>query len=505
MKPAAIASMLAFCHSVHADDWTHFARGPSRVSASSTAVSISTARWVSSVDDLGRPITFLGQSGPVTLGSRVFARGYSGGESRVFAFDRAAGTGLWNAAVPAPVLESWASPAADADNGTILIADGNALTALDAATGELRWQTTFSRPLVSCSPLVVADLHPRGRAFVTDYDGFGGGGRIHCINVDPFHPALNPHQPGEVVWSAPIGGSSGNTVAHAKGVVYVASAADEGGFPPGRILAFPANADATPVPLWVTPNPQPLGFFGGVAVTSGAVYAASYNFTGGLMSANLVKLNAADGSLRWSVPCNRTATTPVPAPGGLVALGGGIRGFGTVPSVQLFRDDGNSAQRLWDSALDSWIDANANGVMDPGEYLAVGGWTLEPVVASGRLLVGLLPPGSSVTSAPVDLYQLDLARVPSEPAFVAAHYSGAGGSVAVADGWAFTIGPAGLTAFAPPCPVDCNGDGALNLADFGCFQTRFAQGDPYADCNGDGVLNLADFGCFQTRFAQGCP
>jgi hypothetical protein len=27
----------------------------------------------------------------------------------------------------------------------------------------------------------------------------------------------------------------------------------------------------------------------------------------------------------------------------------------------------------------------------------------------------------------------------------------------------------------------------------------------YADCNGDGVLGLADFGCFQTKFALGCP
>jgi hypothetical protein len=55
------------------------------------------------------------------------------------------------------------------------------------------------------------------------------------------------------------------------------------------------------------------------------------------------------------------------------------------------------------------------------------------------------------------------------------------------------------------CYPDCNSDGALNLADFGCFQTRFALGDPYADCNGDTVLNLADFGCWQTVFALGCP
>jgi hypothetical protein len=57
----------------------------------------------------------------------------------------------------------------------------------------------------------------------------------------------------------------------------------------------------------------------------------------------------------------------------------------------------------------------------------------------------------------------------------------------------------------PACYADCNSDGALNLSDFGCFQTRFALGDPYADCNVDGVLNLSDFGCFQTRFALGCP
>ncbi len=58
---------------------------------------------------------------------------------------------------------------------------------------------------------------------------------------------------------------------------------------------------------------------------------------------------------------------------------------------------------------------------------------------------------------------------------------------------------------AAACYPDCNGDGTLNLADFGCFQTKFALADPYADCNGDSLLNLADFGCFQTKFALGCP
>lgn len=56
-----------------------------------------------------------------------------------------------------------------------------------------------------------------------------------------------------------------------------------------------------------------------------------------------------------------------------------------------------------------------------------------------------------------------------------------------------------------PCYPDCNGDGELAVADFGCFQTQFVLGVPYADCTADGMLTVADFGCFQTSFVIGCP
>jgi hypothetical protein len=55
------------------------------------------------------------------------------------------------------------------------------------------------------------------------------------------------------------------------------------------------------------------------------------------------------------------------------------------------------------------------------------------------------------------------------------------------------------------CEADCSADGTLTVADFGCFQTRFVVGDPYADCNASGGLTVADFGCFQTKFVGGCP
>ncbi len=57
----------------------------------------------------------------------------------------------------------------------------------------------------------------------------------------------------------------------------------------------------------------------------------------------------------------------------------------------------------------------------------------------------------------------------------------------------------------PLCYPDCNGSDSLTVADFGCFQTRFIQNDPYADCSQDGAFTVADFGCFQTKFVAGCP
>jgi hypothetical protein len=54
------------------------------------------------------------------------------------------------------------------------------------------------------------------------------------------------------------------------------------------------------------------------------------------------------------------------------------------------------------------------------------------------------------------------------------------------------------------CYPDCDGQNGLTVQDFGCFQTKFVQGDPYADCDGVNGLTVQDFGCFQTKFVQGC-
>jgi hypothetical protein len=51
--------------------------------------------------------------------------------------------------------------------------------------------------------------------------------------------------------------------------------------------------------------------------------------------------------------------------------------------------------------------------------------------------------------------------------------------------------------------ADCNGDGILNLADFGCFQTLFSQNASGADFNKDGQINVLDFLAFTSSFNEG--
>lgn len=72
-----------------------------------------------------------------------------------------------------------------------------------------------------------------------------------------------------------------------------------------------------------------------------------------------------------------------------------------------------------------------------------------------------------------------------------------------------------LVEFIPPAPPPCyaNCDEStqppvLNVADFGCFLTRYAAAEAYANCDESTqppVLNVADFGCFLTKYAAGCP
>jgi outer membrane protein assembly factor BamB len=451
-------------------------------------------------DAAGRPISFIQQATPIVTHDLVLAQGRvdaAGQEWWLFAFDRRTGALAWQSAIDAPVLGSWASPAFDRRRRRVIVPSGAVLRCLDADTGSVVWQTPLLRPIVNASPLVTDDRGHADRCLVTDYDGMGASGRLYCVNVAPYHAAHNPYLPGQIVWSASLGGTSGNSPAYSRrlGLVFVATAG-EYGLGPGRIAAFPIDH---PDPLWVVENTIEEGFFGGVAVADtpgGAyVYAASYAFYGSTDSANLLKIDALTGQVLWSSACNRTASTPIPLPDGRVLLSTGLQGYGSVPAVQVFSPQG---QLLWDSSLATWIDLNQNGRRDPGEFLAIGGWLLQPAAATATLgtrprvlFVGELPLEPSAAGS--RLYAIDPGAlpggVPGSGPWLLGVSSLAGGTPSLGDRNLYAVGPAGLFAFGPPpFRYDVDGDGEITIDDLYAWHA----GTGRRDVNLDGVVDARD-------------
>lgn len=500
------------------ETWPQFAGGPERHSgldAPFDAAALSAPALVLSQDGAGRAITFVGQSTPIASPDTVAAIGsvVVGAQPawRIFAWDRRTGSLRWTGELEAPPLGSWASPAYDRRNRRVVVPSGSRLRCFDAENGAVAWETELARPIVNASPLVTDDRGPRDRCLITDYDGVGASGRLYCINVDPFHAIDNPHQPGAVVWWAALGGTSGNSPAYSRrlGLVFVATAG-EYGLGPGRILAFPI-ADGSGGALWATDNSIEEGFFGGVALSDTragpSVYAASYAFHAGTASANLLKLDALTGAVRWSAPCNRTASTPVPLPDGRVVLSTGVQGYGSVPALQVFSTTG---QLLWDSSLATWNDLNQNGRRDPGEFMPIGGWAHQPALATTdlgtravMLFVGESPAGGAGPGAGTRLHAIDPGAlpggVPGSGPWLSLVSNFAGGSPALADRNLYGVGPLGLHVFGPP-PMRYDVDADGEIADDDLYAWHAGIGA--RDVNLDGVVDRRDADALTERLRR---
>ena len=487
-------------------DWTHLAGDATHVSVRAAVVpSLAAPAWVASVDRNHSAITFNTGTTPVTFGQHVFALGVSAGVDHLYAINRATGAVDWQQPIPAPIFGSVSTPAVDVENGTILVAAGSSLQAFAAASGTPLWSFAVQREIVNSSPVVTSDLGPSDRAFILDYSGFGASATLYCLNVDQFDAAFNPYQPGALVWSLELEtGVIGTTPAYADGILYVP---DSGTFTPaaaGAIRAFPATTDTAPAPLWVTPAPNGDAYYGGIAVipgTSPILFAATYTFFGGQLNSSLVKIEATTGTVLWSVPAGRTNSIPVPLADGRIALSAGVDGFGSAPSIQLFQDLGSTASLIWDSALVTWIDADNDQQLDPGEYRPLGGFLQQPAVAQQftgpHLIVGA--PGATFDT---DLSVLDLNTTPDDPAFIVAHIAAAGGPPALAGRTLYSIGAAGLYAFGSfTCPADLNADGLVDDTDFVLFAQAYDNfADPAADFNADGLTDDIDFVLFAQAY-----
>lgn len=446
-------------------------------------------------------------STPVSFNGRVYlnVRRFNGSlqiGNALAAVDARSGARLWTTPIQADTLDSWSSAAVDARNNQVLIPAGDRLYSVHAQTGAILWSTLLSQPVVNASAAITFDRTtggvPANRAFIT---GFSDGvpGVLYAINIDPFHAAHNPFMPGEIAWMADLPITVGASPAYSDGLVVVAGYTSP--FPPfqGQVRAFNAASGQL---AWQRDVGGDDGFFGGVTVTTESVYAATYDFDllDPANNSRLLKLRRVDGTISWSVPCERSSSVPVVTPLGRIYIASGIDGFGSNPRVQAFQDLGGFAIPLWDT----WADT--------GGTLRIGGWLHTPAFANGRLYVGVPGPPAQSFSAYAELMIIDPTLSPTDPNFISAALAGPGGSPGILCGDLHSIGQAGLFAFGlpPECARDLDLNGVVNQVDLNLLLANFSSGiggsnyNPASDLDCSGAIDQDDLNLLLGAYLQNC-
>jgi len=498
-------------------DWPQYGGDVRRSAAAVGAPALLHPAWTATTDLGGEPLIFEGPSAPAVFDGRAYgyAKQLTNGiftSSKLVAIDAVCGEVVFETPLARGQFDSWSAPAVDVVHRTVIIGSGANLYAIDADSGSIVWETPLQQTVVNASALIVGPDHRR-RVYITDFDGFGQAATLYCVNASAFDVVDNPFQPGEICWTEAIGGASGATPTLTEnGLVVLAginAPTDAPGITNGHISAYDPSASAGNRLAWrfqlAEIGVANEGFFGGVTVKDGFVYAASYDINGSGNNSNLVKLDAADGLLAWSVACERTNAIPIVAGNGRIYLSAGLDGFGSAPKVQAFDDLGLSAALAWDTAVDS------------GLTLSVGGWTHQPVLAGDHLYVGTIPGGFPFFGAYTDLSILDITLTPGAPGFVLDSASGFGSSPAVCDGRLYSIGASGMFEIAVPgdfCGAGGGSDGQLDLLDVPCFVDALLQHDGVSLCeaelrrrdlNNDGSFDGRDVAALTALLIGGTP
>lgn len=460
--------------------------------------------WVVERDAMGEAVRFEPLSAPAVGDGFAYLLAERSGESVMVKVDLSIGEVAWSAPVPEPFFDSWASPSLDLQNGRVMFGADFYLIALRVEDGSEAFRIELESDAVNAGVAITTDRGPRDRAFYVDADSSGRSSRLYCVNVDPFDPVENPVQPGQVLWSVEVGGYGGTSPAYRDGRVYVSTSV-RGGTGAGRVFAFDAGAMVAPEPIWTFTNVKETGFFGGPSVHGDAsgtfVYAASFAFDGGLTSGNLVKIDAQSGSLVWSVDANRTDSTPIVLGDGRIVLSTGIAGFGSLPMVQVFAEQNLGAALVWDSMSATWEDRDGDGSVDLGEFLVLGGWNHQPIVARSTertiLYAGAIPVEGNLFGAYSDLYAIDLGcsegderRGPEGMEFlILGSFRGCGTSPVIAGGLLLSVGDGGLFSFlAPGLHYDTNNDGSVDIEDLYAWESMTGT----RDVDGDGFVTAQD-------------
>jgi len=473
------------------EDWSHYGHFATRQSIAvdgPNTIDSNTLEWAALKDpqDPNYDIEFESATGPVVYSGMVYAYVKDFNESGVYtnskivAYDANSGQMQWTTVIEPAKWDSASTPCVDTKHDAVLIGSSDKIYSLDAQSGAVNWTRQLNKNVINASICVAVDI-TYARAFITDYDGFGSTGMFYCINLDANEPG-NAYEPGEIVWSDVIGGSSGNSAAYKDGVVYVASIAGTGSSY-GTIYAYDAAAAPNAVKLWETTDANFDGFSGGVTVTKeGYLYAANYDWSyESEDNSILCKLDCSDGNIVWTTATERTNCIPVVV-GDKIYISGGLNGWGSRPKVEAYQDLGSSVSKLWETGTD----------------LVVGGWTNQLVYANGKLYVGAIALGGNYFGGYTDLYILDVAYAPNEPQFIAGHYQGGGNSPAVTYDSIYTIGPNSLLKFHQEAFLgDVDKDGEVGMCDLYELSDVWLYDGPVgvirSDLNLDGGVDFVDF------------
>ncbi len=378
----AVVILAGMVSGASAGDWETLAGNSARQSVLTGTPAVAHQEyWRIALDDAMSDTGWsaVGAGSPVIFGENVFVyaqkgSGFSPTDGAIIALDKHSGAFSWSADVGLPQMGSWSSPTVDTATGSIIVGSGaNSVKCLDAATGALKWDTMLAKSVVNATAAAGG-----GKAYITDYDGFGTNGILYAVNNDPTDGVTD----GTIDWQYTIGGASGSTPCYHDGVVYVASINDGSGgsgWPNSRGQVYALNA-STGAKAWQTPLPDDSSAgnpFGGLSYYDGKLYIGTYEFYGDDESAGLYRLDAAGGNVECSTLSNRSSIIPLvwqQASGSKVVIhSGGIEGYGTHQEVQFF--DEATGQLLGKTSIES----------DEGW---IGNWTYEPAVIGDVLYVG---------------------------------------------------------------------------------------------------------------------
>lgn len=380
----------------------------------------------------------------------------------------------------------------DVASGDIYVASWNMMYRISHTDGSILWQHdtggTYSNVVVNGAPAI-----GNGKAYWTT-----GGGDGHLIGVDLNAGTGGASVPASLNVGLPqdVGGSSlgAPVLFNLSGTAYLAvNYGHAFGFPQGggiQVLdahtgdvlwsksqaELPAGATATERAAYT--------FNSNMTFANGVLYARGYDDQmGHTWNGTLWAMDAATGSVLWKT-LNLSGTTgvydnipngqgaPIVVGNRVYVSGGTALWGGQGEEVQAY--SATNGERLWSVA-------------------GAGGWANQMAYADGYLYAG--------TELGGQLTVLDAAT-----GNIVAQYSGAGSSVAIANGLVYTVDALGnMMALGGALPGDANGNGVVDQADYTVWYNHYGVSGQWSDgdFNGDGRIDQADYTVWYNHYGAG--